>query len=98
MHALADDLGGLPGPSGCGRQDSRFCLERVFATLARWGTGGTVGNWHDPELGRPIAAPLERCAELLGVDLATVCELAANVEPYVRSDGSEIWSLMQLER
>jgi hypothetical protein len=59
---------------------------------------GTVGNWHDPELGRPIAAPLERCAELLGVDLATVCELAANVEPYVRSDGSEIWSLMQLER
>jgi len=28
-------------------------------------------------LGRPIAAPLERCAELLGVDLATVRQLAA---------------------
>jgi hypothetical protein len=29
-----------------------------------------VGTWHDPDLGRPIAAPLERCVELLGVDLA----------------------------
>jgi integrase len=27
-----------------------------------------VGTWHDPDLGRPIAAPLEQCAELLGVD------------------------------
>jgi hypothetical protein len=57
-----------------------------------------VGNWHDPDLGRPIAAPLERCAELLDVDLATVCELAAKVEPYVRADGTRTWSLMQLER
>jgi hypothetical protein len=52
----------------------------------------------DPDLGRPIAAPLEQCAELLGVDLATVYELAANVEPYVRADGTRIWSLMQFER
>jgi hypothetical protein len=36
--------------------------------------------------------------ELLGVDLATVRELAANVEPYLRADGTRIWSLMQLER
>jgi hypothetical protein len=57
-----------------------------------------VGTWHDAHLGRPIAAPLERCAELLGVDLATVCELAAEVEPYVCADGTRIWSLMQLER
>jgi hypothetical protein len=57
-----------------------------------------VGTWHDLDLGRPIAAPLERCAELLGVDLATVCELAAKVEPYIRADGARIWSLMQLER
>jgi hypothetical protein len=57
-----------------------------------------VGTWHDPDLGRPIAAPLERCAELLGVDLATVYELAAKVEPYVRADGTRIWSLNQLER
>jgi hypothetical protein len=41
---------------------------------------------------------LERCAELLGVDLATVRELAAKLEPYVRADGRRIWSLMQLER
>jgi hypothetical protein len=57
-----------------------------------------VGTWHDAELGRPIAAPLERCAQLLGVDLATICELAAEVEPYIRADGTSIWSLMQLER
>jgi hypothetical protein len=49
-------------------------------------------------LGRPIAAPLERCAELLGVDLATVRELAANIEPYIRADGARVWSVMQLER
>jgi hypothetical protein len=42
---------------------------------------------HDPTLTRPIAAPLERCAELLGVDLATIHEAAANVEPYIRADG-----------
>jgi hypothetical protein len=56
--------------------------ELVFGTLP------AVGNWHDPELGRPIAAPLERCAELLGIDLAVVRELAADVEPYVRVDGT----------
>jgi hypothetical protein len=57
-----------------------------------------VGTWHDPDLGRPIAAPLERCAELLGVDLTTICEVATNVEPYIRADGTRIWSLMLLER
>jgi len=57
-----------------------------------------VGNWHDPDLGRPIAAPLERCAELLGGDLATICAAATNVEPYLRADGKRIWSLMLLER
>jgi len=31
-----------------------------------------VGTW--PDLGRPLAAPLERCAELLGIDLITVRE------------------------
>jgi hypothetical protein len=57
-----------------------------------------VGTWHGPDLVLPIAAPLERCAELLGVDLATVREAAAKVEPYVRADGTRIWSLMRLER
>jgi hypothetical protein len=51
-----------------------------------------------PEFSWPVAAPLERCAELLRVDLATVRKAAANIEPYIRSDGTEIWSLMQLER
>jgi hypothetical protein len=53
---------------------------------------------HDSAFGRPIAAPLEQCAELLGADIATVREVAANVEPYVRADGTRIWSLLQLER
>jgi hypothetical protein len=57
-----------------------------------------VGTWHDLDLGRPIAAPLERCAQLLGVDLATVRELAAKVEPYIRGDGTRIWSVRLLER
>ena len=47
---------------------------------------------------RPIAAPLQRCAQLLGVDLVTICAAAANVEPYVCANGTRIWSLMQLER
>jgi hypothetical protein len=50
------------------------------------------------DLGRPIAAPLERCAELLGVDPAAVHDAAAKVEPYIRADGVKVWSLMQLER
>ena len=59
-----------------------------------------MGTWEadDPAYSRPIAAPLERCAELLGVDLATIQWAAADVEPYIRVDGMEVWSLMQLER
>ena len=53
---------------------------------------------NDPDLGRPIAAPPDQCAELLGVDLATVRDLAANVERYIRTDGAKVWSPMQLER
>src|SRR6266508_3749983 len=53
---------------------------------------------NDPDRYRPIAAPLDRCAEILGVDLATIRRVAANVEPYVRADGIKVWSLMQLER
>ena len=51
-----------------------------------------------PTSSGPIATPLDRCGELLGVDLATVRELAANVEPCLRADGTKVWSLMQLER
>jgi hypothetical protein len=47
---------------------------------------------------RPIAAPLERCAEFLGVDGATVRDAAATSSPYVRVDGTKVWSPMQLER
>jgi hypothetical protein len=45
---------------------------------------------------RGAARPVRGAA---GVDLATVREVAANVEPYIRADGTKvIWSLMQLER
>jgi hypothetical protein len=57
-----------------------------------------VGTWQDPELGRPIAAPLEQCAQLLGVDLATVRRVAVRVAPYYRADGTPVWSLLLLER
>ena len=59
-----------------------------------------VGTWvaDDPAYFRPIAAPLERCAELLGVDLVTITGAATHIEPYVRVDGTKVWSLMQLER
>ena len=57
-----------------------------------------MGTWHDPDLGWPITAPLERYAELLGVDLAAIHELAAKVEPYIRADGTRIWRLMQFAR
>jgi hypothetical protein len=80
------------GPSRRGTQDSRFRLR----TCVRY--AALVGTWHDPDLGRPLAASLERCAELLGVDLAAIWEAAAKVEPYLRADGAEVWSLMQLER
>ena len=41
-------------------------------------------------------ALLDRCAELLGTDMAAVRKAAAKVEPYVRADGTRVWSLMQL--
>jgi hypothetical protein len=53
---------------------------------------------HDPTLARPIAAPLDQCAELLGIELDAIQAAAASVEPYLRVDGTKIWSLMQLER
>jgi hypothetical protein len=65
-------------------------LELVFDTIGR------VGTWHDLDLGRPIAAPLERCAQLLGVELATVRTLAAQVEPYLRADGPGSGALCSL--
>lgn len=61
-------------------------------------TGMHAWEAHDPTLSRPMAAPLERCAELLGVDLAAIQEAAAHVEPYVRVDDIKVWSLMHLER
>jgi hypothetical protein len=53
-------------------------------------TISAVGTWEAdaPAYSRPIAAPLERCAELLGVDLTTVRRATASIEPYIRVDGT----------
>jgi hypothetical protein len=67
-------------------------LELVFDSLGQWGLGTTLawdGRWRRRWRG---------CAQLLGVDLARVREAAAKVEPYIRADGTRIWTLMQLER
>jgi hypothetical protein len=60
-------------------------------------------RWFSGDLERRGRGPADRgpagaCAQLLGVDLATVHELAAKVEPYLRADGTRVWSLTQLER
>jgi hypothetical protein len=46
----------------------------------------------------PIAAPLARVAELLGVDLAEVTEAAERVAPYITADGRRLWSVKLIER
>jgi hypothetical protein len=70
----------------------------LFEHLFVCSTGMQTWEANDPTLTRPIAAPLERCAELLGTDLDAIQEAAAHVEPYLRVDGTKVWSLMQLER
>jgi hypothetical protein len=59
-----------------------------------------MSTWYanDPTFNRSLAAPLEQCAQLLGVDLDTLRTVAADVEPYLRVDGTKVWSLIQLER
>ena len=42
---------------------------------------------HDPTLARLIAAPLDQCAELLGVELDAIQEAAVHIEPYLWVDG-----------
>jgi hypothetical protein len=70
-------------------------LSNTYSTslLATW-----TWDAHDHAFNRPLAAPLERCSELLGVDLATLRTVAADMEPYIRIDGTKVYSLMQLER
>ena len=73
-------------------------IPRSFEHVFVYATGHASLGSPRPHLTRPIAAPLEHCAELLSVDLDAIREAAAHVEPYVRVDGTAVWSLMQLER
>jgi hypothetical protein len=70
----------------------------VARTCVRLLYGHASWEAHDPTPTRPIAAPLGRCAELLGVEVDAIQEAAAHIEPYLRVDGTKVWSLMQLER
>jgi hypothetical protein len=45
---------------------------------------------------QPVAATLERAAELLGQDLAAVEQAAAGLEPYRHADGTLRWSVRAL--
>ena len=74
------------------KQHSRFALELVFDTLGWWGPG-TTRTWAGRSRRRQSGAP--SCS---ASDLATIHQLAAKVEPYIRADGTRIWSLMQLAR
>ena len=76
---------------------ARF-IPLLFEHMFVYPTGMQAWEAHDSTLNRPIVAPPERCAELLGVDLDAIQEVAAHVEPYLRVDGTKVWSLMQLER
>ena len=69
-------------------------LEHVFVYATGHARPGRPRPHPDP----PDRRPLERCAELLGVDLTAIQEAAVYVEPYLRVDGTKVWSLMQLER
>ena len=61
----------------------------MFASLSWW-EPGTTQRW--------AGQSRRRWSGVRSIDLATVGELAATVEPYVHADGTKIWSLMQLER
>jgi hypothetical protein len=55
-------------------------------------------TWEAPDFYRPIAAPLDHCAELLGVDLATSTRWPATSSPTSAQTAPKVWSLMQLEQ
>jgi hypothetical protein len=71
-------------------RDGFCCLltRPSFPTLSTQPPAGKFDSLHPP--------PLERCPELLGVDLDAKQEAAAYVEPYLRVDGTKVWSVMQL--
>jgi len=67
-------------------------LRHEFDALVRWGLG-TTRTWAGRSRRRWSGA--RSCSVF---DLATVRELAAKVQPYIRTDGTRIWRLMQPAR
>jgi hypothetical protein len=70
----------------------------VFERLFVYSTGHASLESPRPHPDPPHRRSSGRCAELLGIDLETIQEAARQVEPYLRVDGTKVWSLMQLER
>jgi hypothetical protein len=59
-----------------------------------------MNAWHEHEaiIGTPVAAPLAKCAQLLGVTLDELKLIAEQVEPYQHAEGYPVWSVYQLDR
>lgn len=59
-----------------------------------------MSTWEENERAAsgPAAAPLEDCAELLGVPLEQLRQVAAQVKPYRHAAGHNVWSLYLLDR
>jgi hypothetical protein len=85
------------GCSFCGSTAGPFSkVEGLFTVLMCTDCQATRGRGSGPY---PVMTRAEMRA---GLDLIPTWALeqkaAANVEPYIRADGTRIWSLMQLER
>jgi hypothetical protein len=75
---------GHTGPS-CQVRSEDLCRKRCGTDGDASSKWPEVEAWKEMPRLRPLA------------DLATVHQAAANVEPYMRVDGTKVWSLMQLE-
>jgi hypothetical protein len=72
--------------------------EELMATAGRrrWHAtqGAGLGVWDTAvDYSEPVAAPLDRVAEILEQPLECVAQAAERVDPYTRADGEPVWSV-----
>src|SRR5207247_1328574 len=65
----------------------------MSARKLRTKPGSTLEPWLAVEHTQPVAAPLERVAEILDTPLAVIQAAAERVAPYIRADGAEVYSV-----
>jgi hypothetical protein len=58
--------------------------------------GQGASCWVEVDSGHPIAAPLPTVAAILDLPLPLVEQAAAVVEPYIRNDGTPVWSVRRV--